>query len=103
MKTIENFVSDQVRTYLYFDIGFVDGELADDLQWYLQLHVANARGLDECVDVGHKNERVFASDVIRYEIALEDINIDNVENIKQLIMLHTNAWVASMGGSECVN
>ena len=102
MKTIENFVGNQVRTYLYFDIGFVDGELADDLQWYLQLHVVNARGLKESVDVGHK-DRVNASDVIRYEIALEDINIKNVEDIKQLIMLHTNAWVASMGGSEFVN
>ena len=102
MKTIENFVGNQVHTYLYFDIGFVDGELADDLQWYLQLHVANARGLKECVDVGYK-DRVNASDVIRYEIALEDINIENVENIKKLITTHTNAWVASMGGSECVN
>jgi hypothetical protein len=103
MKTIENFVGNQVRTYLYFDIGFVDGELADDLQWYLQLHVVNARGLKESVNVGQKDDRVFASDVIRYEVALADINIENVENIKELIMLHTNAWVASMGGSECVN
>jgi hypothetical protein len=103
MKTIENFVGNQVRTYLYFDIGFVDGELADDLQWYLQLHVVNARGLNESVNVGQKDDRVFPSDVIRYEVALADINIDNVENIKELIMLHTNAWVASMGGRECVN
>jgi hypothetical protein len=102
MKTNENFVGNQVRSYLYFDIGFVDGELADDLQWYLQLHVANARGLKECVNVGHE-DRTNSSDVIRYEIALADMNIDNIENIKQLITEHTNAWVASMGGNDCVN
>lgn len=102
MKNFENFVSSQVRTYLYFDIGYVDGELADDLEFYLQEHVANARQLNECVNVGY-HDRINASDVIRYEIALEDINISSIENIKQLIVDHTNTWVEIMGGCDCVN
>ena len=102
MKHTNSFVGTSVRTYLYFDIGFVDGELADDLEWYLQLHVANARGLNEHVYVGQE-DRINASDVVRYEIEPTDVNLNNIENIRQLITVHTDAWVSSMGGTDCVN
>ena len=102
MQSVENFVGETVSTYLYFYIDFVDGELADSLEEYLQEHVANARDLDESVRVGFE-DRINASEVIRYEIDLANSNIKNVSEIKELVTQHTNAWVESMGGKEAVN
>ena len=102
MQSIENFVGETVSTYLYFYIDFVDGELADSLEEYLQEHVVNARDLDEAVKVGLE-DRINASDVIRYEIDLANANLETVSEIKQLVTQHTNAWVESMGGKEAVN
>ena len=102
MQYVENFVGEYVDTYLYFRIGFVDGELADSLEEYLHKHVVKARGLKEFVSVGYK-DRVYASDVVRYEIELANANIENVNAIKELVTQHTNAWVESMGGKEAVN
>ena len=62
MQSVENFVGETVSTYLYFYIDFVDGELADSLEEYLQEHVVNARDLDESVRVGLE-DRINASDV----------------------------------------
>ncbi len=101
MKNVEDFVGETVSTYLYFHIGFVDGELADSLEEYLYKHVVNARDLDEVVKVGLE-DRINASDVIRYEIDLANASLANVMAIKQLVTQHTNAWVESMGGREAI-
>ena len=102
MKSVEDFVGESVDIYLYFRIGFVDGELADSLEEYLLEHVVKARGLKEYVRVGLE-DRINASDVIRYEIDLANANLENIRAIKQLVTQHTNAWVESMGGREAVN
>jgi hypothetical protein len=102
MKNSEHIVGAHVRTYLYFDIYPVDGELADDLESYLHEHIVKARALNERVYVGQK-DRIFSCDVIRYEIAAANVNNENIATIKAHITEHVNAWVASMGGIDYIN
>ena len=102
MKQAENFVSENVSTYLYFYMDFVDAELTDDLEQYLYKHVVNVRNIEgEALSVGYKHD-CSCAEVIRYEISLSNATEKNVQNIKELISENTNAWVASMGGKDSV-
>lgn len=102
MEKVENFVSENFSTYLYFHMGFVDAELVDELEQYLYQHVVGVRKIEgESLSVGYEHDSNCA-EVIRYEISLINASSKNVQDIKELIIESTNAWVASMGGKDSV-
>ena len=102
MEKVENFVSENFSTYLYFYMGFVDAELVDELEQYLYQHVVSVRKIEgESLSVGYEHDSNCA-EVIRYEIPMANATLKNAQDIKALIIESTNAWVASMGGKESV-
>jgi hypothetical protein len=101
MKEQGDFVAEREDFFIYFYIEGVDAELADDLHDYLYEHAVNARDASETLYVGH-GEIGSACYVIRYGIELENATRSNVDAIKKLVTEHTNAWVASQGGADCV-
>jgi hypothetical protein len=102
MEKVKNFVSGNFSTYLYFDMGFVDAELVDELEQYLYQQVVNVRKIKgERLYVGYKGD-CNCADVIRYEIPLATATPKNADEIKELIIEKTNAWVSSMGGKDSV-
>ncbi len=101
MTNEDSFVAEQEDIFIYFYMERVDSELADDLHDYLYENVVKVRDAGETLYVGH-GEIGYSCDVIRYGINLENATRSNVDAIKKLVVEHTNAWVASQGGAECV-
>ncbi len=102
MRNQNNFVSEKEEIFIYFYMESVDAELADDLHDYLYEHVVKARNANETLYVGHV-ESDWSHDVIRYGIELKDATRANVDEIKRLVTVFTNQWVANMGGADSVN
>jgi hypothetical protein len=102
MEKVENFVSGNFSTYLYFRMGFVDAAFVDELEQYLYQHIVRVRKIKgESLSVGYKHDSNCA-EVIRYEIPLATATPQNADEIKELIIEKTNAWVSSMGGKNSV-
>lgn len=101
MEEQNNFISNHEDFFIYFSMGAVDSELSDDLSDYLYENVVNARNADEVLYIGH-GDGDFSCDVIRYKIQLENATRPNIDAIKNLLIEHTNTWVASKGGKDSV-
>ncbi len=96
-----NIDFENTKIFLHFEITRVDGQLADELEDYLNKNLFDDRRKGDRVYVGLENRNWNVS-VVRYETSIKNANSNYLKELHKDIYQKFYDWVLSMGGIENV-